>query len=154
MAKRKSGALLTLIRIDRDSKAPLFRQIEDQLRGAILIGSLPGGTRLPSSRALAADLGVSRQTVVQVLESLEAEGFLEMRHGSGTFVASTIPRHVPHRFQRQAELGPTPAMAPRVSGLGLRFGAAEVDFSPGETGPSCRTRPPMTSFPSRFGKNM
>jgi GntR family transcriptional regulator/MocR family aminotransferase len=147
MAKRKSGALLTLIRIDRDSKAPLFRQIEDQLRGAVLAGSLPGGTRLPSSRTLAADLGVSRQTVVQVLESLEAEGFLEMRHGSGTFVASTIPRHVPHRFQRQAELGPTPAMAPRVSGLGLRFGAAEVDFSPGENRPFLPNSPAYDQFP-------
>lgn len=147
MAKRKSGALLTLIGIDRDSKAPLFRQIEDQLRGAVLAGSLPGGTRLPSSRALAADLGVSRQTVVQVLESLEAEGFLEMRHGSGTFVASSFPQHVPHRFQRQAEHGPTTAVAPRVSGLGLRFGAAEVDFTPGENRPFLPNSPAYDQFP-------
>lgn len=147
MTKRKSGALLTLIRIDRESKAPLFRQIEDQLRSAVLAGSLPGGTRLPSSRALAADLGVSRQTVVQVLESLEAEGFLEMRHGSGTFVASTVPQHVPHRFQRQAEHRLTAAAAPRVSGLGLRFGAAEVGFTPGENRPFLPNSPAYDQFP-------
>lgn len=147
MAKRKSGALLTLITIDRNSKVPLYRQIEDQLRSAVLAGSLPGGTRLPSSRTLAADLAVSRQTVVQVLESLGAEGFLDMRHGSGTFVANTFPQHVPHRFRGQTEHGQAPAVAPRVSGLGLRFGSAEVDFIPGENRPFLPNSPAYDQFP-------
>lgn len=147
MAKRKSGALLTRIAIDRDSRTPLFRQIEDQLRGMILAGSLSGGTRLPASRALATDLGVSRQTVVQVLESLAAEGFLEMRHGSGTFVAATIPQHVPHRFRSQPETDPASTAVPRVSGLGSRFGAAEVDFIPRENRPFLPNSPAYDQFP-------
>lgn len=147
MAKRKSGALLTRIVIDRDSRTPLFRQIEDQLRGAILAGSLSGGTRLPASRALALDLGVSRMTVVQVLESLAAEGFLDLRRGSGTFVAPTIPQHVPQRVERVTEPGQPSAVAPRVSGLGTRFGAAEVDFIPREDRPFLPNSPAYDQFP-------
>jgi len=147
MAKRKSGALLTRIVIDRDSRTPLFRQIEDQLRGMILVGSLSGGTRLPASRALATDLGVSRQTVVQVLESLAAEGFLEMRHGSGTFVAASFPQHLPQRPQNQP--GPTQASpaVPRVSGLGSRFNAAEVDYIQRENRPFLPNSPAYDQFP-------
>lgn len=147
MAKRKSGALLTLIRIDRQSATPLFRQIEQPLRGAILAGSLSAGARLPSSRALAADLGVSRQTVVQVLESLAAEGFLEMRQGSGTFVAGTIPGHVPHRLNRQMERGPATLAPLRVSGLGMRFGSGEVEFNPKESMPFLPNSPAYDLFP-------
>src|SRR5690606_26247029 len=81
MAKRKSGALLTQIRLARDGMVSLRRQLEDQLREAILGGLLTGGTRLPSSRALAEELEVSRPTVVQALDGLVAEGLLESRHG-------------------------------------------------------------------------
>lgn len=147
MAKRKSGALLTRIVIDRDSRSPLFRQIEDQLRGMILAGSLSGGTRLPASRALATDLGVSRQTVMQVLESLAAEGFLDMRHGSGTFVAATFPQHLPQRFQSQPETDLASPAVPRVSGLGARFGAAEVDGIPRENRPFLPNSPAYDQFP-------
>ncbi|MBA3910792.1 MAG: hypothetical protein C0524_13185 [Rhodobacter sp.] len=91
MAKKQSGAVLTLVAVDRLSRVPLFRQLEGQLRNAILAGSLPGGTRLPSSRMLAAELEISRPTVVLVLERLAGEGFLEARHGAGTFVARVIP---------------------------------------------------------------
>ncbi|WP_374643666.1 PLP-dependent aminotransferase family protein [Tabrizicola sp.] len=143
MAKRKSGALLTLIRIDRVGGAPLSRQIEEPLRSAILAGSLPGGTRLPSSRALAADLGVSRQTVVQVLESLAAEGFLEMRRGSGTFVAATIPQHLPQRLASPA--GATAASA--VSGLGRRFAATGIGYDPAESRPFLPNSPAYDRFP-------
>lgn len=143
MAKRKSGALLTLIRIDRAGGAPLSRQIEEPLRSAILAGSLPGGTRLPSSRALAADLGVSRQTVVQVLESLAAEGFLEMRRGSGTFVAATIPQHLPQRLASPA--GATAASA--VSGLGRRFAATGIGYDPAESRPFLPNSPAYDQFP-------
>lgn len=147
MAKRKSGALLTRIVIDRSSRAPLFRQIEDQLRGAILAGSLSGGTRLPASRALSVDLGVSRQTVVQVLESLAAEGFLEMRRGSGTFVAATIPQHVPQRVPSTVAPGMPGNAAPRVSLLGSRFGAAEVDFVSRENRLFLPNSPAYDQFP-------
>lgn len=147
MAKRKSGTFLTLIRIDRASRRPLFRQIEEPLRGAILAGTLPGGTRLPSSRALAVDLGVSRQTVVQVLESLEAEGFLEIRRGSGAYVAGTIPQHVPHRFKKNPESASLPDAPPRLSALGKRFGSSGIDYSPMENRPFLPNSPAFDRFP-------
>ena len=94
MTKRRSGAILTRLHLSRESAVPVWRQLEDQLRQVILSRQLPGGARLPSSRVLAGDLGVSRPTVVQVLERLEAEGLVEMRHGAGTFVAEALPLEV------------------------------------------------------------
>jgi GntR family transcriptional regulator/MocR family aminotransferase len=61
--------------------------LEDALRVAIRDGRLPGGTRLPSTRALAGDLGLSRGTVVEAFAQLTAEGYLDARHGAGTWVA-------------------------------------------------------------------
>jgi GntR family transcriptional regulator / MocR family aminotransferase len=65
---------------------PLYLQLQDELLGAILRGSAPAGTRLPSMRRLAKDLGVSRITVEAAYEALEAQGLVEARARSGTFV--------------------------------------------------------------------
>jgi GntR family transcriptional regulator/MocR family aminotransferase len=72
------------------STEPLFRQIYKGLRDAILGGTLPEGDRLPSSRDLADQLGVSRTIVVMAYEQLLAEGFVTARHGSGTYVAPVV----------------------------------------------------------------
>lgn len=77
-------------RLDRAAE-PLQRQLLAQLRGAISGGQLPGGTRLPSSRALAAALGVSRNVVVAAYDELFAEGYVAGRHGSGTYVEEALP---------------------------------------------------------------
>ncbi len=76
---------------EKSSDAPLYRQIYVSVRDAILSGRLTSGTRLPSSRTLAAQLDVSRITVVNAFDQLLAEGYLEGRTGAGTFVASQIP---------------------------------------------------------------
>jgi GntR family transcriptional regulator / MocR family aminotransferase len=66
--------------------------LADQLRRAVRTGTLPIGTRLPASRSLAADLGVSRGVVVRAYDQLVAEGYLAGRRGSGTIVAgATAP---------------------------------------------------------------
>jgi GntR family transcriptional regulator/MocR family aminotransferase len=70
---------------------PLFRQVYTGLRKAILSGSLPAGDRLPSTRDLAEQLGISR-TVVLAYDHLLAEGFVEGRRGSGTYVSSSLNR--------------------------------------------------------------
>jgi GntR family transcriptional regulator/MocR family aminotransferase len=69
---------------------PVVRQIYDQARGAILSGALKAGARLPSSRDLAARLGVARASVVSAYEQLRAEGYVEGRPGAGTFVAADL----------------------------------------------------------------
>ncbi|NOT05372.1 MAG: PLP-dependent aminotransferase family protein [Anaerolineales bacterium] len=74
-----------------DLNAPLYQQIYTHLRTAILSGELKGGTKLPSTRALADELGVSRNTILNTYRQLTAEGYLESTEGSGTFVARVLP---------------------------------------------------------------
>jgi len=76
-----------LIELDRSTAVPLHRQLADGLRDAVRSGRLAPGTRLPSTRVLAGDLGVSRRLVVDAYSHLVAEGFLLSRRGSGTTVA-------------------------------------------------------------------
>jgi GntR family transcriptional regulator/MocR family aminotransferase len=71
--------------------APLYQQLYAYLRAAILSGQLKGGLKLPSTRALADELGLSRNTVFNAYEQLMAEGYLESVAGSGTFVAHVLP---------------------------------------------------------------
>ena len=81
---------IALDRSDDDGRGDLRQQVAEQLRQSIRTGSFAAGQRLPSSRALAAHLGVSRATVVAAVTELEGEGWVESRHGSGTYVAVGI----------------------------------------------------------------
>ncbi len=75
------------IRVQRGSSVPVSRQIDAQIRAQILAGSLRPENQLPSVRQLAQELAVNVNTVVRVYERLSAEGFIELRHGDGTYVA-------------------------------------------------------------------
>jgi GntR family transcriptional regulator/MocR family aminotransferase len=88
---RRSWAELYALEVDRAAEAPVFRQIYLQLRSAILSGTLRAATRLPSTRELSAQLGVSRSAAVAAFEQLLAEGYAIGRKGAGTFVASDLP---------------------------------------------------------------
>jgi GntR family transcriptional regulator/MocR family aminotransferase len=79
-----------LLRLDRDAPQPLRVQLEDELRDAIRQGRLAGGERLPSSRALARELGISRGLVSECYAQLQAEGYLTSRGGSATRVAEGL----------------------------------------------------------------
>jgi GntR family transcriptional regulator / MocR family aminotransferase len=76
---------------DRSSPVPFYRQIYDGYRAAILSGRFTSGQRLPSTRALAEELQISRIPVLHAVEQLIDEGYLEGRAGSGTYVAESIP---------------------------------------------------------------
>src|SRR5262249_35582864 len=76
-----------LLRLDRGLDVPLRVQLERELREAIRSGRLAAGERLPSSRRLAAELGISRGLVLECYAQLQAEGFLASRSGSATRVA-------------------------------------------------------------------
>ncbi|MGF6770062.1 GntR family transcriptional regulator/MocR family aminotransferase [Paraburkholderia sp. GAS199] len=80
------------IHIAVEGRHDLAGQIYRQLRAGILEGRLAGGTRLPSTRDLATQLGVSRKTTLDVFERLLSEGYLNARAGSGTFVADGLER--------------------------------------------------------------
>ncbi|WP_205855720.1 PLP-dependent aminotransferase family protein, partial [Phytoactinopolyspora endophytica] len=74
--------------LERDSDDPLALQVADQLRSAAARGLMRVGERLPSTRALAASLSVSRTVTAAAYEQLYAEGWLITRHGAGTFLAA------------------------------------------------------------------
>jgi GntR family transcriptional regulator/MocR family aminotransferase len=82
-------AVIPFVAVETDAR-PLYRQIYDGYRTAILEGRLRAGQRIPSTRALARELGISRLPVLTAFEQLLHEGYLEGRAGSGTFVASSI----------------------------------------------------------------
>jgi GntR family transcriptional regulator/MocR family aminotransferase len=95
--------------VERTDGAPLFRQIYLQVRAAILARRLRPGAKLPSSRALADELGVARTSVVQAFEQLLAEGYVVGRIGAGTFIASDLPEPVDGARRRRAARPARPA---------------------------------------------
>jgi GntR family transcriptional regulator/MocR family aminotransferase len=82
------------IDIDPRSSLPLFRQIYNGIRSAILEGRLRPGERLPATRMIAGELGVSRNTALAAFDQLLSEGYLEGRTGSGTYVTEHLPEHL------------------------------------------------------------
>jgi GntR family transcriptional regulator/MocR family aminotransferase len=90
-AEPLAPGILPALVVDRAAGKPLHRQICDAFREAIVERRLRAGQRLPSTRTLAAGLSVSRIPVLNAFEQLIAEGYVEGRVGSGTFVSSTIP---------------------------------------------------------------
>src|SRR6266481_3133831 len=92
--KRRRRAIIAfeMIRLDRMAAEPLHQQLYRQIRDELVSGSFSdGSSRLPSSRSLAEDLGISRLTVNLAFEKLHAEGYLRSRIGSGTFIAESLP---------------------------------------------------------------
>ena len=83
--------------VDRAAETPLAIQISAQLQAAVTGGVLRAGDRLPSSRDLATTIGVSRTVVTNAYARLFAEGWLEGRHGSGTYVADVATPPLPAR---------------------------------------------------------
>ena len=97
---------------------PISRQLYLGLRQTILSGGIRSGDRLPATRDLAEQLGVSRTVVLLAYDQLLAEGFVEGRSGSGTYVSGVVPTEAPKVSAMQAKL--------RLS----RFGAAAMDALP------------------------
>lgn len=87
MKRRLNPPPMPYLKTKPQSACPLYRQVYDQLRQAILEQKLPPGARIPSTRALARALGVSRNTVLIAYEALVADALLAARKGSGTHVS-------------------------------------------------------------------
>ena len=93
LKKRRRGSIIAfeMIRLDRAADEPLHEQLYRQIRDELRSGSFNGASRLPSSRALALDLGISRPTVALAFSKLHAEGYLRSKSRSGTFVQDPLP---------------------------------------------------------------
>jgi GntR family transcriptional regulator/MocR family aminotransferase len=88
-----SAGIVPVIAVDRENAAPLHRQVYAGFRDAILRGDLAAGQQVPSSRALATELAISRFPVLDAYAQLLAEGYFESRVGAGTFVAASLPHN-------------------------------------------------------------
>src|SRR5215469_14114858 len=92
MAKRTTA--IEMLLPPRDGIVPAYRWLYSSLRDDILEGRLRPGTRLPATRDLAAQYGLSRGTIVTAFEELKAEGYIEGSVGSGTYVSKVLPEEL------------------------------------------------------------
>ncbi|ROS05231.1 GntR family transcriptional regulator/MocR family aminotransferase [Sinobacterium caligoides] len=128
-----------------DANASLQAQLHAQIVQRIYSGRLPPGTKLPASRRLSLQLGVSRNTVLLVIEQLKAEGFVESHSGRGVYIEKTLP------VQRSAmplsagdrllNLPELSAFAQSLSQLSFRGHEASLPFTPGI--------PDLKAFPTK-----
>jgi len=142
----QSAIVSLLLDVDRRARAPLHEQIFDGVRARILAGELAPNVRLPSSRRLAADLGVARTTVLQAFDALAAEGYLVMRAASATRVAPELPVEPLARAPRRPQ-APRP---PRLSAVArtlaaLPPGTPRLGTAPRAFRPGC---PALDRFPT------
>jgi len=105
--KKVSSAIVPIISVDRKEPRPLHRQLYESYRAAIVDGTLRSGQRVPSSRILAAELGISRMPVLNAYAQLTAEGYFESRVGAGTVVSSTITANTASPQTTNARQGKT-----------------------------------------------
>jgi GntR family transcriptional regulator len=89
-------------RLDFESGVPVYRQIMDQIHGAMASGALRGGDQLPTVRQLSVDLAVNPNTVVRAYRELEIRGVLTTQQGIGTFISAQ--RVAPDAVERQRRL--------------------------------------------------
>jgi GntR family transcriptional regulator / MocR family aminotransferase len=108
------------IRLDATLPVPLYKQLYERLRGAILAGRLERGSRLPSTRTLASELGISRSTTVLAYTQLLLEGYLESRAGQGTLVARDLPATLFHEQAVQTPASQTDAPKTSLTPLASR----------------------------------
>lgn len=136
-----------LQRIDRTCGKPLNRQVYQVIREAILDHVMPVGLQLPSSRDLARELKVSRNTITNAYDQLLAEGYLEARTGSGTFVADTVPDEMP-QVAESAMLKPRQTSSQGLSERGAQLikHAGAYKFQWGAFMPGV---PDVTAFPNK-----
>ena len=127
------------VSLGRDPATPLHRRLCSELREAVLTGRLAPGARLPASREMARDLGVSRNTVLDAVSQLVAEGYLEGRARSGTFVRTDVPPAI----SRPRLTGPDTA---RLSARGRRL-AAQWRSPEDSREPFCPGIPALDLFP-------
>ncbi|BBK32436.1 GntR family transcriptional regulator [Stella humosa] len=143
MVKRAGGALLLSIEIDHASPRPVGTQLYSALRELMLSGAIAGGERLPATRTLANELGVSRTTVIHAFDRLIAEGLIESRVGAGSFVSGALNSDRPQQPPDAGRSG-TSRREPRLS----RAMAWAVDrFGPRPRLPH-QPRPFVTALPA------
>src|SRR5215217_1148714 len=129
--RRHSIVAFEMVRLDRAAVEPLHHQLYRQIRNELASGSFNNNSsRLPSSRALADDFGVSRFTVNLALSRLQAEGYLQSKIGSGTFISEALPEtFLSARTTKTAPTTERPArLSDRVKDIPDQRAGKQFDF--------------------------
>ena len=145
MPKSPGGALLQGFSIERDSSVPIYRQLDASLRRLILDGTLAPGQKLPSTRELAQELGVSRITVKSVYEQLVAEGYALARTGAGTFVSDGLDFEASPKIRLPRYKARPPDVA--ISERARTIMSSKASVRHGETDPFRPGVPALDMFP-------
>ncbi len=148
MPKLPGGALLSGFNIERDSSTPIYRQLDASLRRLILSGTLAAGQKLPSTRELAVDLGISRITVKSVYEQLVAEGYAQAKTGSGTFVAQGLEIETTQKIDRVRRKPKAPKI--EIPDRALKIMSSQASARHGETEPFRPGVPALDLFPIKL----
>jgi GntR family transcriptional regulator / MocR family aminotransferase len=149
--RRRSIVAFEMVRLIRKSAEPLHQQLYRQIRDELVAGNFSNNSsRLPSTRALAADLGVSRLTVNLAFDKLHSEGYLRSKIGSGTFVANPLPETFLSTRRPKIERLPEspPRLSNRVQDLPDKRSGKEFDF--GIAGPPGVTFVPAVAALDEF----
>ncbi len=117
MVKHAGGVLLPALRVEPEAGTPITIQLAGTLRNLILSGDLQPGERLPSTRTLAQDIGVSRTTVVNVYDQLTTEGIIESRVGAGAYVSDALEFRRPVELKLSNTKKENPGLKPRLANL-------------------------------------
>jgi len=130
-----------VLSLDPRSATPLHRQLYEEIRAAVLSGRLSVGARLPSTRTLATDLDISRNTVAGAFDQLLAEGYIEGRPGAGTFVAKELPEQMLRVSPAERAPASHGTPAPRLSKRGSMLAATPVAPAARDGAAPCAFRP-------------
>lgn len=107
-----------LVNLDPQDGRPLYLQIMDEVRRAVVVGTLQAEDPLPSVRELAAELVVNPRTVSQAYQELEREGVIYVRRGQGTFVSPTVRRGAGERRSLALAVAKRALLEARRNGIG------------------------------------
>lgn len=151
MARQSSGALLPGLNLTRDGRTPIGRELFQALRDVVISGRIKPGMRMPATRNLATELGVSRTTVAQAYDQLKSEGYLIGREKSGTFIPEVLPDTkkvlVPRQYGEPSaeQTALSPKLAMRMEGTSAarpERGVLAQPFHPGI--------PDIAAFPAQL----
>lgn len=142
--KQAAGALLSSIALDRSLRKSVSIQLYVALRDIILSGGVRAGDRLPATRTLAKEIGVSRTTVIDAVDRLVSEGMLVSRVGAGTFVSDTLENQTPVP-QTGAVEGPEPRLSEAIGQAQKSY--ARRSWLPHEPRAFVTALPALDAFP-------
>jgi GntR family transcriptional regulator / MocR family aminotransferase len=129
MKRVSTAAIAGVFGPQAGSVTPLHRQLYEVVRQEVLLRHFSPGQQMPSTRVLAADLRISRNTVLNAFEQLKAEGYLEGTAGSGTYIARALPDEMTRALKMRPPASPLRINTPRLSRFGshiMKQGAAAV----------------------------